>query len=256
MIRKLISTFLILMLCVSLAVCVSAADSTLTIGTGPLMIDEADLLTHEEEADLVAQLQTISDMYQAQVNVVTLPEIDGDVEIFANQYYDDQNLGYGPDRDGVLLIICMNPRRYHIIGNGFCAQAIDVDTIDVIGNLMVTDLSDGNYKAALDIFVDECAYYMDGYINGFPFEFGANLIISLVIGIVVGLIVGFSMKAQLKSVRAQYEADAYIKAGSMQLTQSGDYFMYRNVTRTQRQQSSSSSSSRSGSSRSSGGGSF
>lgn len=41
----------------------------------------------------------------------------------------------------------------------------------------------------------------------------------------------------------------------MTITRSGDYFMYRNLTKTQRQKSSSSSSG-GGSSRSTGGGSF
>ena len=40
----------------------------------------------------------------------------------------------------------------------------------------------------------------------------------------------------------------------MQITQSGDFFMYRNVTKTQKESGSSSGSS--GSSRSTGGGSF
>lgn len=62
-------------------------------------------------------------------------------------------------------------------------------------------------------------------------------------------------KKQLKSVQKQSKANAYVKAGSMKITKSGDYFMYRNLTKTQRQKSSSSSSG-GGSSRSTGGGSF
>jgi uncharacterized protein len=65
------------------------------------------------------------------------------------------------------------------------------------------------------------------------------------------------MKGKLRSVRRQNEARQYVKEGSMQLTQSGDYFMYRNVTRTPKPQNNSSSrSGGGGGSRSIGGGKF
>lgn len=116
-------------------------------------------------------------------------------------------------------------------------------------------MSDGNYAEACDTFADKCEYYLDGYLNGFPFEFGKALLISLGVGILIALGITKGWKNQLKSVQKQSKANAYVKAGSMKITQSGDYFMYRNLTKTQRQKSSSSSSG-GGSSRSTGGGSF
>jgi uncharacterized protein len=61
------------------------------------------------------------------------------------------------------------------------------------------------------------------------------------------------MKAQLKSVRQQNAGD-YVKKGSMQLTDSGDYFMYRRVVRTALPKNNSSSTHSSSSGRSHGGG--
>jgi chromosome segregation ATPase len=46
---------------------------------------------------------------------------------------------------------------------------------------MVSDLSDGDYAVAFDVFVEQCDYYLDGYTNGFPFNFGKNLLIALII---------------------------------------------------------------------------
>jgi hypothetical protein len=54
----------------------------------------------------------------------------------------------------------------------------------------------------------------------------------------------------------QDKANVYVKTDSMQITQSGDYFMYSNVAMTARPKESSSSRSSGGSSRSIGGGSF
>ena len=220
-----------------------------------LVWDEAELLNETEVAQLSSKLESISKKYKAEIRVVTLSSMDGgDIDEFLEYLYDESGFGYGENHDGVLLVVCMDPREYRILSNGFAGEAITSGDIDAIGEAFKSDLSDGNYADAFDTFADKCEYYLDGHINGFPFNTGKNLLICLGIGLVVALIVTGIWKNQLKSVRKQSAANAYVKAGTMQITQSGDFFMYRNVTKTQKQSSSSSGSS--GSSRSTGGGSF
>ena len=221
-----------------------------------LVWDEAELLNETEVAQLNSKLESISKKYKAEIRVVTLSSMDGgDIDEFLEYLYDESGFGYGENHDGVLLVVCMDPREYRILSNGFAGEAITSGDIDAIGEAFESDLSDGNYADAFDTFADKCEYYLDGHINGFPFNTGKNLLICLGIGLVVALIVTGIWKAQLKSVRKQSAANAYVKAGTMQITQSGDFFMYRNVTKTEKRESSSSSGS-SGSSRSTGGGSF
>lgn len=220
-----------------------------------LVWDEAELLNETEVAQLNSKLESISKKYKAEIRVVTLSSMDGgDIDEFLEYLYDESGFGYGENHDGVLLVVCMDPREYRILSNGFAGEAITSGDIDAIGEAFKSDLSDGNYADAFDTFADKCEYYLDGHSNGFPFNTGKNLLICLGIGLVVALIVTGIWKNQLKSVRKQSAANAYVKAGTMQITQSGDFFMYRNVTKTQKQSSSSSGSS--GSSRSTGGGSF
>ena len=220
-----------------------------------LVWDEAELLNETEVAQLNSKLESISKKYKAEIRVVTLSSMDGgDIDEFLEYLYDESGFGYGENHDGVLLVVCMDPREYRILSNGFAGEAITSGDIEAIGEAFKSDLSDGNYADAFDTFADKCEYYLDGHINGFPFNTGKNLLICLGIGFVVALIVTGIWKNQLKSVRKQSAANAYVKAGTMQITQSGDFFMYRNVTKTQKQSSSSSGSS--GSSRSTGGGSF
>jgi uncharacterized protein len=220
-----------------------------------LVWDEAELLNETEVAQLNRKLERISKKYKAEIRVVTLSSMDGgDIDEFLEYLYDESGFGYGENHDGVLLVVCMDPREYRILSNGFAGVAITSGDIDAIGEAFKSDLRGGNYADAFDTFADKCEYYLDGHINGFPFNTGKNLLICLGIGLVVALIVTGIWKNQLKSVRKQSAANAYVKAGTMQITQSGDFFMYRNVTKTQKQSSSSSGSS--GSSRSTGGGSF
>lgn len=216
-----------------------------------LVYDMGDLLTDEEEESLNKKLQSIRKKYKAEIVVHTVKGFEDDIEQYAEECYEGAELGYGDDCDGTLLVVSVEPNKYYIYSNGFTDEALDAEKI---GEKMKSDLSDGNYKAAFDTFAEQCDYYLDGHINGFPFEFGKNLVICLIIGLVIGLIVAFVLKGQLKSVRKQDAAANYVKPGSMQLTHSGDYYMYRTVTRTEKQQNNSSSGS--GSSRGSGGGTF
>lgn len=219
-----------------------------------LVYDEADLLSDSEETALNEKLLNVSQEYGAQILVVTISDMGGgDIDGYIEYLYDTMNFGYGANHDGVLLLVAMDIREYRILSNGLAGDAIGSGDIDVIGSAIETDLSDGDYSGAFGEFADRCAYYLDGHINGFPFNFGKNLLIALVVGILIGLIVAFILKGQLKSVRKQDRANVYMKPGSMQITIQNDLFLYSDVSRTKKQTSSSSNS---GSSRNVGGGSF
>ena len=218
------------------------------------LYDEADLLTDAQEAALEKKLADVSGTYNAQLVICTIASMEGaDIDRYLDYLYDNMGFGYGENHDGVLLLVCMDPREYRILSNGFAGVAIDGDAIDAMGDAFVSDLSDGNYAVAFTEFADQCVYYLDGHLNGFPFNFGKNLLISLVIGIAVGLIVAFILKSQLKTVRKQDQANVYVKQGSMNLTHQSDIYLYRTVSRTKKQSSSSGSG---GTARSKGGGSF
>lgn len=244
--KKLFSVLLAVVLILSLAVSVSAASAA-------DIYDEADLLTGEEETQLAQKLSEISKQFNAQLVIMTVPSVDGSVDVLVENVYDSMNMGYGDNRDGVLLLVCMDPREYRILSNGYAADAITLDCIDAIGKAIVSDLSDGNYADAFDTFAEHCTYYLDGYVNGFPFEAGKSLIVALIVGVAAGVVTAFILKNQLKSVRQQKQANVYIKTGSMQITASRDLYLYRQVSRTEK---SSTQSSGSGSSRNVGGGSF
>jgi len=236
--------FLITLICV-LCVSVQAA--------GISVVDDADLLTDAQETALSARLNGIRDAYGTDVVVVTTDSTNGKSPMaYADDYYDYN--GYGAD--GVLLLISMEDRDWWISTSGMCIDAINDSDIEYIGDLMVSDLSNGDYAAAFDVFADECEYYINGAINGFPYEFGVNLVISLAVGLVIALIVVLIMKGQLKSVRAKDAAGDYVRSGSMQVTQAYDFFLYRNVTRQKKPESSSTHTGSSGRSHGGGGGKF
>ena len=244
--RKLVSMLFAAVLCLSLAVSAFAA-------SGADIYDEADLLTAQEETQLAGKLSEIGEAFDVQIVVMTVSSTAGSMDAYIEGKFDSMNMGYGENRDGILLLVCMDDREYRILSNGYAGEAIGSSQIDAIGDAIVSDLSDGAYADAFSTFADQCAYYLDGYLNGFPFNVGKNLIVALIVGVVAGIVVAFVLKKQLKSVRQQKQANVYIKSGSMQITASRDLFLYREVSRTQKQSSNSSGS---GSSRNVGGGKF
>ena len=222
------------------------------------LYDEADLLTDEQEAELVKKLTEVSHATNAQVVIATMATMDGgDIDSFVDYLYDSMGFGYGENHDGVLLLVCMDPREYRILSNGYAGTAIGPDQIDTLCDFMETYLPNGHYVAAFNSFADQCGEFLEYYQMGSPFKVGKNLAISLIIGIIAGLIVVLVLKGQLKSVRKQDQAHRYVKPGSMTVDIQYDIFLYRTVTRTQKQKRVESTSSGSGNTaRSKGGGSF
>lgn len=243
--KKICSFLLVLALCGSLIFCVSAKsrDSRLT--------DQAKLLTSHEEDELLDRLDDVSEEFDMDVVILTVEDLDGDTpKDFAEDYYEDQEFA----QDGILLLVSMQERDYYILPRGFAEEAIDRGDLDNICQIVQDSLREDEYEEAFHDFVDQVEQYVNGYINGNPFDVGGNLAVCLIIGLVIGWIATSVMKGELKSVRSKQEANAYVKSGSMHLTHSGDFFLYRHVTRREKPQNHSSSAS--GSSRGGAGGKF
>lgn len=250
--KRLFSVLLALLLVLSLSATVFASAQE------TFVLDEADLLTSSEESSLETKLRSISKEYGAQIIVATMPSLQGwDIDSFIEYAYDTTGFGFGTYHDGVMLLIAMEEREYRILSNGLAGDAIGGSEIDAISDAIVSDLSAGYYADAFDAYADRCAYYLNGAVNGYPFNFGGSLLGSIAIGLLAGVITALVLKGQLKSVKRQDQASNYVRNGSMHLTTNSDLFLYRNIHRTRRQTSSSSGGSRSGGgSRHVGGGKF
>lgn len=248
--KRVIAILFALTLCLSLIIPVFAAeDAKLRV------VDNADLLSDAEEAALRSRLDEISEKYLADVVVLTVNSLDDKSPMeYADDYYDYNGYGMGTNNDGLLLLVSMESRDWWISTCGSCIDAFDDSTIESIGELIVSDLGNENYADAFDTFADECAYYLDGYINGFPFPTGMMIVISLVVGLIVALIGTGIMKGQLKSVRAQAAAFDYVKKGSLDVALAREFFLYRNVSITKKDTDSGSSTHKSSSGTTHGGG--
>ncbi len=225
------------------------------------LIDNAGLLTEEEYNTVAVMLDEISERLSCDVVILTEPYIDSDAESYADDYFDYNGYGYGDEGDGVLLLVSMDPREWHVSGSGICnSRYISDSALEYISENISDDLQNENYVECFNTYAKRCDEVISDARQGKaykkPFAFGVSLAVSVVVGFVAAFIVTGIMKSKLKSVASRSRASDYLKTGSLNVTEARDIFLYRQVTRTEKQSSSSSHTSSSGKSHSGVGGSF
>lgn len=154
--KKLLSVFFAVLLCV--VVSVPAFADTAEDYT-PHLIDNADLLTGEEESNLLAKLDEISDRLSVDVAVVTEDSIgDKTPREYADDFYDYNSYKYNPD--GVLLLISMEERDWYITTTGSAITAITDARRGNMEDAFLSDLSGGYYYDAFSTYADMCDDYI------------------------------------------------------------------------------------------------
>lgn len=239
----------------------------------PRLVDRADLLSELEEEELEARLDEISERQQADVVVVTVNSLDGkSAQDYADDFYDYNGYGIGTDKSGILLLVSMEARDWHITTTGFGIRAITDAGLDYISDQFLPYLSDGEYLDAFDTYADLCDEFLTQAKTGNAYDGdhmpkGAypwlkNLLIALGSGDVIALLIVEGMRRSLKSVKMQRSAENYVRAGSMQVTRRQDHFLYTRTSKSARPKNNSGSSgssthtSSSGTSHGGGGGKF
>ena len=154
--------------------------------------------------------------------------------------------------DGVLLLVSVGDRKWHISTCGYGITAFTDAGIQYLGEQMTPFMADGDYAGAFRTFVQWSDTYIDAAREGHPYDVNnlpreplslMYLFLALGIGLVLAWVVVSVMKSQLRSVAFQENAASYVREGSMNLTNSRELFLYRDVHRTERPKESSSSDS-------------
>ena len=235
--KRVLALFLLILL---LALPVSAS--------APLLVDDAQLLSDTEAAAVLEILTATTEELGMDVVVVTVDSLDGmSAMAYADDYYDYHD--YSPD--GVLLLVAMGEREWHITTSGAALSLVTNAEAEQIGDALVPYLSEGNYEMAFITFAEQVHYLATVEVNEdetehehghdynyYDYDYDVRVgkdpqgfLICLLIGIVIGLIAVLIMKGQLKSVRSQNAAGNYVVPGSFGLTESHDLFLYRNLNR-------------------------
>lgn len=243
------------------------------------VIDEADLLSSQEEAALERTIASIAQEYDLDIALAFKNSIQGrDVMRYAADYYIIQGFGRGANQDGMLFLLTMEEREYTTVTHGSAIQAFTDYGLDQIHADITPYLTGGEYAQAMERYLVHVENYLRQARTGPSFDVdnpvrrtGADGLtfsthtpltqandvfpIILIIALVIALIVVFVMKGQMKTIRKKAGAASYVKEGSFRLTRQQDIYLYT-TTRRRKIESNSGGSGGSSTFRSSSGGSF
>ena len=196
----------------------------------PLVVDNADLLTDDEESKLTSKLNTITEEHNANVVVLTVTDLEGkSAEAYADDYYDYN--GYKESDGGVLVLFKPGEdgeRKLHITTHGTAIKEFSDSTIEDILYAMKDLLVAEDYYNAFNLYADKCDEALKPatvHWVWIPICFAIAFVLSLIISKIVA--------SSLRPVRKQQNATNYVRKGSMVVTNGQDVFMYRNVRRTE-----------------------
>ena len=243
--RSLFAALAALVLLLALAVPAFAAEG----GFADLyyrMNDSANVLTEDEDNELEDALEELSLRQNFDVVIATIESLESvdytSMEEYADDLYDFCQFGYGADRDGVLLLVSVGDRKWHISTCGYGITAFTDAGIQYLGEQMTPDMADGDYAAAFRTFVQWSDAYIDAARSGRPYDVKnlprdplspMYLFLALGIGLVLAWVIVGVMKSRLRSVAFQENAASYVREGSMNLTNQRELFLYRDVHRTE-----------------------
>lgn len=239
--KRVFAWILAALLCVGLALPVCAGELVVLDENHSHLVDEADLLDSREERDLEQLLDRLTQELGCEIGVVTVDSLGGKTAMeFADDYYDYNGFGVGTDRSGVLLLVSMEQRDYYITTRGYCTEQFwDSDFYD-IEDAFLSELSAGRYADAFQNYAYAAQRVITDIRNGRNEgtgdgdSSGGSIVVGLFVGLLTALVGTSYMKGQLKSVGRQRAAGNYVVDGSMNLTDSREIFLYRNVARTPR----------------------
>ena len=213
------------------------------------LLDMASLLSDEDVDSLTARLDELSLRQIMDVVIATTNTLEGkSVVAYADDLYDYCSFGYGANRDGLILVISMEDNDWYISTCGYGITAFTDAGIEYIGEQIVPYLSDKDFAGAFAAYITLCDEFITQARTDKPYDIGslprkpmspAWILVCLITGLILSCVTVGKMKAKLTTVRAQAAANSYMKNDSMNITDSREMFLYKNVTRTKRSNESS-----------------
>ena len=129
----------------------------------PLLVDDADILSNAEEVSLLNKLENISSKSKFDVAVVTVKNIDDrTMQEYTDDFYDYYGYGQNERNDGILLLVSMREREYHITTAGRCISIFTDARLKDIMRAIEPKLRNADYIGAFNEF----AVYCDKIANG------------------------------------------------------------------------------------------
>ena len=249
--KRILHIFTALMLC-----SLSITPLSIHAGSDVYISDTYGVLSQAEVDQLNAQAQQISDQYQFGVYAHILYDDASydDIWGYIEQYYAEQDLGYGNTSDGILFLITQSSQggSYDIYIPAASNQSyFTIDGLEDIQDDAEEGLFEHDYYKAIDTFLDKTEEHL-AYYNQHDYPWssategavyydaetgrsvsGFAVAAGIIIPFVVACIVVAVNASKHRTKRTATDAAEYIPSyGQLQLTRHTDMYLYRTQSRT------------------------
>lgn len=237
--KKKITLSLLLALCLVLSLGGAAlASSQITM---PHITDAVGLLTQDEVLALEAQAEQIAEDYGCAPYILVVENYrvyEDTTDIFeaGMNLYERWGLGYGQEKNGLLLMLSMAERDYALVTNGSVThQAFTDYGQEALREQFLDNFHNDDWVGGFRDYLDGCAWLLEQARNGTPYDVntapkGFNPLI-LVIPLVLALVVCLVLTGQMKTAKRKTEAGDYMVQGGAKMRVVQDIFTHRTVTR-------------------------
>lgn len=121
------------------------------------IVDNGNILSDYDEDRLYGKLKNFSEMYNMDIVEVTVDNLEGKTaQEYADDFYDNNNYGYGNNKDGILFLICVNEQKWAISTCGKGIQVFNDNKLDELSNDFQLYLSCSEYFETFAKFADSC----------------------------------------------------------------------------------------------------
>ena len=208
------------------------------------VVDNAELLSSSEKADLERQLAAISSTYNFDLVIVTENSIgNAEPRDYADDFFDRG--GYG--LDGCLFLQVTESRDYWFSTSGRGIKILNNAAGGKLESDVLKFLRDDDPAGAYRAFINDWKTFLALDAKGRNYNFfhqwnAVLVIVGWVISLLIGFLVVQSWKAQMNTALPKKEANLYVIPGSLAFTLQQERFLYSRVTKTKQSSASSSSS--------------
>ena len=220
----------------------------------PRFVDDKGLLTRAQAAELTAKLDKISERHKFDTVVAVVHSLESgsikgrEARLYAIDFYEQNGFGFGNNLDGIILLLATEDRDFGFSTIGYGLKAFTDAGQEYLEKLFLLHLKNDHYFDAFMAYADAVDDFLTKAKAGRPYAEGnipltaeeltrfrtLSTAVSLVLALAVAFTITFMWKNQLKTVRRENFAGAYVGNGSMVLTASRDIFLHRNVSKTAR----------------------
>ena len=244
--KRKFSILLAVLLMLALAVPAMAAPEGV-----PHVVDNAGLLSSDECKALERHAKELSRRQKFDYVIVTVETVgSASMRDYADDFFDYNDYGFGPERDGILLLVSMDDAKWRISTTGFGIAAFTDYGQEQMMDEVVPYLSANDFAGAFEEFLAVGESYVQQAKAGHPVdvpEHGGFSWVSVIVCGALGFALAFIpmsvLKKQVKNVSSQPDALGYVVGDGLELSRDTDRFLYSSVSRRPRPKETNSSSS-------------